>query len=37
MLRYLPLKNGDFSLPKRVFLTVDGVKFEITRDTPPEG
>lgn len=35
-LRYLPLKSGYFSLPKRVFLIVDGEKHDITSETLPE-
>ena len=36
-LKYLRLKNGDFLLPKAVFLTSpDGTEIEITVDVPPE-
>lgn len=36
-LKYLRLKNGDFLLPKAVFLTFpDGTEIEITVDVPPE-
>lgn len=36
-LKYLRLKNGDFLLPKAVFLTFpDGTETEITVDVPPE-
>ncbi len=34
-LRYLRLKNGDFSLPHRVFLVLEGKKFEITMQALP--
>ena len=35
-LRLLPLRNGDFSLPKRVYLIIDGVRHEITSEMPSE-
>ena len=34
-LRYLRLRSGDFSLPKRVFLVLEGQKFEITMEMLP--
>lgn len=35
-LKYLRLKNGDFQVPKAVFLTIEGRRMEITMDALPE-
>lgn len=35
-LKYLRLKNGDFTLPKSVFLVANGKRTEITLDALPE-
>lgn len=35
-LRLLPLRNGNFSLPKRVYLIIDGVRYDITSEIPSE-
>ena len=35
-LKYLRLRIGDYQIPKRVFLTVDGERYEITQDALPE-
>ena len=34
-LKYLRLRNGDYSLPNRVFLIVNGQRHEITMDALP--
>ena len=35
-MKFLRLRNGDFALPKSVFLVVDGERHEITIDALPE-
>ena len=35
-LKYLRLRTGDYQVPKSVFLTVDGERYEITQNALPE-
>ena len=34
--KWLRLRTGDIELPNRVFLVIDGNRYEITRDSLPE-
>ena len=35
-LKYLRLRVGDYQIPKRVFLIVEGERYEITQDALPD-